>query len=72
MGNRFFFAVPEGLVSVDEIPEYAGLIYVDENGSARKVKDAPLLHKTIHDVKKHFKLVYFHYEGLLRRTLFQE
>jgi len=70
VGNRFFFAVPEGLVTPEEVPEYSGLIYVNELGTASKVKDAPLIHKHKHDVKKHFNMVYNHYEGLLRRSLF--
>jgi len=28
--NKFWFAVPEGLVTLDEVPEYAGLYYVSE------------------------------------------
>lgn len=43
--NYFYYAVPQDLVSVDEIPPYAGLIYVTEYGSLRTVKKAPLLHK---------------------------
>jgi len=43
--NRFYFCVPEGLVSVDEVPDYAGLFYVNEFGGIRKVKEAKLLHK---------------------------
>lgn len=43
--NYFYYAVPQDLVSVDEIPDYAGLIYVTEYGSLRTVKKAPLLHK---------------------------
>jgi len=33
--TRFFYAVPEGLVSVDDIPEYAGLVY------CRSLKNRP-------------------------------
>lgn len=43
--NYFYYAVPQDLVSVDEIPEYAGLIYITEYGSLRTVKKAPILHK---------------------------
>lgn len=43
--NYFYYTVPQDLVSVDEIPPYAGLIYVTEYGSLRTVKKAPLLHK---------------------------
>lgn len=30
--NKFVYAVPEGLVAPDEVPDYAGLWYVDESG----------------------------------------
>jgi len=44
--NYFYFVVTENLVTLDEVPEYAGLIYVKENGSFETIKKAPLLHKT--------------------------
>ena len=44
--HYFFYAVPEGLVSEDEVPEYAGLIYMVEHFPYYKwIKQAPLLHK---------------------------
>lgn len=53
MPNRFFFACPEGLISVDDVPEYAGLIYVtDSIHTTRVVKQAPLLHKDKYDIKE--------------------
>lgn len=45
--NRFFYAVPEGLVQPEEVPEYAGLIWVTEWFSVQTViKIAPQLHRT--------------------------
>lgn len=41
--NYFFYAVPEGLVRPEEVPLYAGLVWVDRWASV--VKKAPLLHK---------------------------
>lgn len=41
--NRFFFACPEGLVQVDEVPEWAGLIEIRSRTPLIK-KDAPRLH----------------------------
>lgn len=41
--NYFYYAVPEGLVKEDEIPDYAGLIYVKPWG-IYVVKDAKKLH----------------------------
>ena len=43
--NYFNFVVPNGLVSIDEIPEYSGLIYVDNMGKFEIIKKAPLIHK---------------------------
>ena len=44
--NYFYFVVTENLVSLDEIPKYAGLMYIIENGTFSIIKKAPLLHKT--------------------------
>lgn len=59
--NYFYFITPENLVTKEEIPDYAGLIYVKESSatyytskkgyytkesySFRIIKPAPLLHK---------------------------
>lgn len=43
--NKFFYAVPTGLISKEEVPDYAGLIYVDELGNCTKIKDGKFLHK---------------------------
>lgn len=43
--NYFYYAVPEGLISVDEVPEYAGLIYITQYGQLKTAKIAPVLHK---------------------------
>jgi len=43
--NVFYYAVPENLIPVEDIPEYAGLIYVLEKGSLQIVKKAPYIHK---------------------------
>ena len=44
MPNYFFYAVPEGMIEVDDVPPYAGLVYVNANGLCWTVKKAPLLH----------------------------
>ena len=52
MPNYFYYVVPEGLVTEDEVPEYAGLIYVYATiiGNSRvyyqfqEIKAAPKLH----------------------------
>lgn len=43
--NQFFYAVPEGLINADEIPDYAGLLTVNESFFGVNVKKpAPWLH----------------------------
>lgn len=42
--NYFYYAVPDGLISVDEVPEYAGLIYCKPYG-IEIVKQAPKISK---------------------------
>ena len=41
--RRFFFVCPYGMIPPDLIPDYAGLIYVDENGFIETIKDAPVM-----------------------------
>lgn len=47
--NRFFYVVPEGMITIDELPAYAGLFYYGEGAdysyNLKKVKDAPFIHK---------------------------
>lgn len=42
--NRFYYAVPEGLIIKAEVPAYAGLLYI-KDGHAVTIKEAPLIHK---------------------------
>jgi hypothetical protein len=44
--NYFYFVVPENLVTIEEVPEYAGLMYLTENGDFNVIKKAPIIHKT--------------------------
>jgi len=43
--NRFYYACPSGLLKKEDIPEYAGLVYI-EDSTFTEVKPAKLLHKT--------------------------
>jgi len=67
--NKFFYVVPMGLISKEEVPEYAGLIYVDEFGECTKIKDGKFLHKDKLDVKKLFTKCYYAYEEKLIQKL---
>ena len=53
--NRFYYVAPEGLITVDDVPEYAGLIIVKKNGLnkyLKELKNAPILHKEKMDSEK--------------------
>ena len=54
VANKFFFVVPENLVSAEECPNYAGLIYYveDEYGRVffKQEKPAKFIHKNKYDV----------------------
>jgi hypothetical protein len=42
--NKFYYACPDGLIKVEDLPPYAGLLYTG-NGNVWEVKPAPFLHK---------------------------
>jgi hypothetical protein len=42
--NYFWFAAPEGLLSLDDLPDYAGLLSVTEPRTVSVDRDAPRLH----------------------------
>ena len=49
LASRLYYVVPEGLITIDDIPEFAGLVYIlnDVNNlyRVRYIKVAKLLHK---------------------------
>jgi len=49
--NKFYYAVPRDLIKEEEIPDYAGLIYVDDS-HATIIKRAPFIHKEKYDYRK--------------------
>lgn len=63
--NRFFFACPEGLIKPEEVPEYAGLVYVYPY-DVKVIKKAPLLHK----IKVNSKLIEYLAHSLSFRLAF--
>jgi hypothetical protein len=60
--NKFFYVVPTGLITAGEVPDYAGLIYVDDLGRCKKIKDGKFLHKDKLDVTRLFTKMYHSYE----------
>lgn len=68
VANRFYFAVPEGLITKEEVPDYAGLIYVKKY-RCEVVKKAPLNHKFKHDRNRLFDKMYNSYESAVGRNM---
>lgn len=63
--NRFYYACPENLLKKEEMPVYAGLLYLSEGGHVRKIKEAPILHKNNLMMRKRSILMdKFYYQGL--------
>lgn len=50
--NSLYFACPENLIKIDEVPVYAGLIYVQDAYNCTVIKKAPYIHKTKQDMTK--------------------
>lgn len=61
--NKFYYVVPSGMVQVNEIPKYAGLMYVDEYGRITTVKEAPFLHKEKLELYKELCTKFYYYWG---------
>lgn len=61
--NYFYYAVPEGLITEEEVPEYAGLIYLKSWG-VKIVKDAPKINQNKVDIEN-LKLIDKFYWNML-------
>ncbi|WP_231489887.1 hypothetical protein [Pedobacter sp. Leaf170] len=61
--NKFYFACPEGVIPVEEVPDYAGLIYVQNTDMMRPkyqiVKKAQFLHKQVNNFTPQLMKKYF-------------
>jgi len=57
--NRFYYCCPEGILSPDDMPEYAGLITINENKVPHYAKQAPMLHTAKNDFTKPLLDKYF-------------
>lgn len=61
--NYFYYAVPENLIGLNEVPSYAGLIYITKY-SYRIVRDAPKINKEKLDTNKLNLVDKFYYNFL--------
>ncbi len=64
--SYFYYSCPYGLIPLDLIPEYAGLVYVLEGGKIETIKAAPKLH----DNKIEFKVLMAMLENLTANRIF--
>lgn len=63
--HRFYYCVPENLISVSEVPKYAGLMYINQSGIF-EAKKAPLLHKEKLDFRPVLCDKFYYYNAELR------
>lgn len=54
--NHFYYVVPEDLISIEELPKYAGLYYITDGQMFLK-KKAPAIHSYKHSLLKIYKKV---------------
>lgn len=59
--NKFYYVIPTGIIDFTEIPKYAGLMTIDDNGNLKTVKEAPFLHKNILDLEKELCVKFYYY-----------
>lgn len=57
--HQFYYAVPVGLLQLDEIPSYAGLIYV-RDGACEVARKAPYMHKRPMDLRSQLLSKFYH------------
>lgn len=69
--NFFYYAVPDGLINVDEVPDYAGLIYVNP-GFISIIKQAPKQHNSKFDYERHNLMDKLYYNLNNYRDLYKE
>ena len=66
--NKFYYCVPEGLIKVGEVPDYAGLMYVNSYGIVTTIKEAKFLHKEKLDlIKKLCDKFYYYWKNARTR-----
>lgn len=62
--NRFFYACPDELINIDEVPDYAGLLYFSkdryEYEAIKEVKTSKFIHKEKHDLSKRLLDKYYY------------
>jgi hypothetical protein len=67
--NKFYYCVPEGLIRVGEVPDYAGLMYVNSYGVVTTIKEPRFLHKEKIELTKKLCDKFYYYWKNTRSSL---
>lgn len=65
--NKYCFVCPEGLITKDEVPEYAGLYYITPNLRLRIIKRPPLLNTHKIDLCSLVDKFYYRFDKCMSR-----
>lgn len=72
--NNFYYCVPDGLISAEEVPSYAGLIYIEKHAVyniyiLKQIKKSPKIHNEPLDVSKDLMVKFYYYWKNAERSL---
>lgn len=69
--NKFFYVVPENMIKAEEVPNYAGLMYVpnEPHKDIVTVKEAPFIHKNKLEFEKVLCSKFYHYWLEMKRQV---
>ena len=59
--NKFYYVAPSGIINIEDVPKYAGLIIVHENKRLETTKEAPFLHKEKIELEKKLCIKFYNY-----------
>lgn len=68
MPNKFYYVVPDGMVVAEDIPNYAGLIYIVGN-HLEIIRKAPLIHNVKRDYRRRIASKVYERYATQRRQL---
>lgn len=73
VANKFFYCVPEDIKDycLERLPEYAGLMVINQWGGIDVVKQPKFIHKEKIDPTQCFDKMYYNYEHIVRTKLFK-
>lgn len=67
--NKFYYCVPDGLIKKEDVPDYAGLMYVNSYGVVTTIKEPRFLHKEKIELTKKLCDKFYYYWKNTRENL---